>query len=257
MKKLILFVGLVLSVQAMAQKPLSRSNCDITLAIQAENGTNGVAVAYNPTTQLYYTAFAGNSVYPLEIFDASGKFISTQEIGYDSRGLWYNPSSKKLEGISYDNAGTFSISLNMDGGISGATEEAFSYGMDGQTVAAYSDKKKMLVFVEGSTAYFFKPGKTKSKMVILSPNDPNAELNTNGPIYTGVKNYEIGLFEASTMTVHLFNGSSGKETASVKLTPGTCGELGVVPSYFRVSYANNRVFLFDTDTRQWTGYKLF
>lgn len=257
MKKLILFVGLVLSVQAMAQQPLSRSNCDITLAIQDDSGTNGVAVTYNPATKLYYTAFAGNSAYPLEIFDASGKFISTQEIGYDSRGLWYNPSTKKLEGISYDNAGTFSISLNTDGGISGATEQAFSYGMEGQTVAAFSEKKKSILFVEGLTAYIFKPGKLKYKMVTLMPDNYDAELNSNGPIYTGVKNYEIGLFEASTMTVHLFNGSSGKETAAVKLTSGTCGEIGVVPTYFRVSYCNNHVFLFDTDSRQWTGYKLF
>lgn len=257
MKKTVLFIGLVLGLNAVAQQPLSQANCDITLAIQAENGTNGVSVTYNPSSKLYYTAFAGNSSYPLEIFDASGKFISTQEIGYDSRGLWYNPSTKSLEGIMYDNMGSFSLLLNSDGGISGAKETSFSYGMSGQTVAGFSEKKKMLLFVEGNSAYFFKPGKLKSKTVMLSPNNPNADLNTNGPIYTGVKNYEIGLLEASTMTVHLFNGSSGKETGSVKLNTGTCGELGEVPSYFRVSYCNNHVFLFDTDSRQWTGYKIF
>ena len=257
MKTTVLFIGLALGMNTIAQQPLSQANCDITLAIQADNGTNGVAVAYNPTSQLYYTAFAGNSVYPLEIFDASGKFISTQEIGYDARGLWYNPSTKSLEGITYDNKGSFSLLLNADGGISGAKESAFSYGMEGQTVAGYSEKKKMLLFVEGTTAYFFKPGKAKYKSVYLTWNDPGIELNTNGPIYTGVKNYEIGLFEASTMTVHLFNGKTGKETGSVKLNTGMCGELGESPSYFRVSYCNNHVFLFDTESREWTGYKIF
>lgn len=257
MKKGVLFIGLLVGMNALGQTPVSRANCDLTLAIEESGGTNGVAVAYNPASNLYYTAFAGNSVYPLEIFDASGKFISSQEIGYDARGLWYNPATKSLEGIMYDNMGSFSMKLNTDGGISNSTEKPFSYGMEGQTVGSFNEKKKMILFVEGTTAYMFKPGKTKSKTVTLSPANANADLNTNGPIFTGVKNYEIGLFEAETMTVHLFSASSGKETASVKLSGGTCGEIGNPPTYFRVSYCNQRVFLFDTESRQWTGYKIF
>lgn len=257
MKKGVLFIGLIIGMNAFGQTPVSLANCDLTLAIEESGGTNGVAVAFNPASNLYYTAFAGNSVYPLEIFDASGKFISSQEIGYDARGLWYNPATKSLEGIMYDNMGSFSLKLNIDGGISGATEKSFSYGMEGQTVGGFSDKKKMILFVEGLTAYMFKPGKTKSKTVVLTPTNPNAELNTNGPIFTGVKNYEIGLFEAETMTVHLFSSSSGKETASVKLASGSCDEVENLPTFFRVSYCNERVFLFDTESRQWTGYKIF
>jgi hypothetical protein len=257
MNKILLMLGLATTMFATAQSPLTNSNCDITLTIQGEDGTNGVAVAYNPSTQLYYTVFAGNAVYPIEVHSSTGTSLSSEEIGFDVRGMWYNPGTKSLEGISYDNQGGFEIKLNADGTIKGSSASSFAYGMDGQTVATYAAKKKSIMFVEGNTVSFFKPGKNKSKTLTLTPTDMNASLNTNGPMYTGVKNYEIALFEAETMTVHLFSASNGKETGKVVLKSGKCSELGEVPSYFRVSYCNDRVFLFDTEARTWTGYKLF
>jgi hypothetical protein len=257
MNKLLLVLCLVTAMFATAQSPLMNSNCDITLTVQSEDGTNGVSVAYNPSTQLYYTVFAGNSSYPIEVHSSSGTSIASEEVGFDVRGMWYNPSTKSLQGISYDNQGGFEIKLNTDGTIKGSVATSFSYGMEGQTVATYAAKKKLIMFVEGYTAYFFKPGKSKSKTLTLLPTDMNTTLNTNGPMYTGVKNYEIALFEAETMTVHLFSASSGKETGKVVLKSGSCDPVEDAPTYFKVSYANDRVFLFDTESRTWTGYKLF
>jgi hypothetical protein len=257
MNKILLLLGLVTTMFTSAQTPLMNANCDITLTIQGGDGTNGVSVTYNPSTQLYYTVFAGNSLYPIETHSSSGTSIASEEVGFDVRGMWYNPSTKTIQGISYDNQGGFELKLNTDGTIKGSVATSFSYGMEGQTVATYAEKKKSIMFVEGNTAYFFKPGKTKSKTVILSPTDMNTTLNTNGPMYTGVKNYEIALFEAETMTVHLFSASSGKETGKVVLKSGTCETIEEAPDFFRVSYCNERVFLFDTDSRTWTGYKLF
>jgi len=243
---------------AQAQKPLSTSNCSVTLTVQGESGTNGVAVAYNPSSQTYYSVFAGNTSYPIETHTASGTSTSTQEIGHDVRGMWYNPSKKCLEGITYDNQGSFEVKLNPDGSIAGTTASNFSYGMGSQTVATYAEKKKSIMFVEGNTVYFFKPGKLSAKKVFLSPGT-DLSLNTNGPIYTGVKNYEIGLVDAETMTVILFSEKTGHETARVKLNVSNCnGEsLSEYPYSFRVSYCNGRVFIFDVDLRTWTGYKLF
>ncbi len=257
MNKTLILLSLVTSMFASAQSPMMNSNCDVTLTVQGEEGTNGVSVTYNPTNKLYYTVFAGNSRYPIEVHNTSGTSMSTQEIGFDVRGMWYNPSTKSLQGISYDNQGGFEIKLNEDGTIKGSEATAFAYGMESQTVATYAEKKKMVMFVEGMTVYFFKPGKSKSKTLTLSPTDMNTVLNTNGPMYTGVKNYEIALFEAETMTVHLFSASSGKETGKVVLKSGSCEKIENVPDYFRVSYCNERVFLFDTESRTWTGYKLF
>lgn len=257
MNKYLIFIALATATSAIAQKPLTASNCDITLTVQGEGGTNGVSVAYNPTNQVYYTVFAGNADYEIETHNISGTSIARQAIGFDVRGMWYNPTKKGLEGISYDNVGGFEVVLNSDGSISGTKESTFSYGMESQTVATYAAKMKSVMFVEGNTVSFFKTGKTKVKTVLLSSTDMEVSLNTNGPIYTGIKNYEIGLLESETMTIHLFSASSGKETGKVKLNSEACNSLVDFPNYFRVSYCNDRVFIFDTDSRTWTGYKLF
>lgn len=256
MKNYLIFIALSTFIGIHAQQPLTNTNCDITLTIQGEDGTNGVAVAYNADKQLYYSVFAGNSLFPLETHSIAGTSVATQEAGFDVRGMWYNPGKKCLEGICYDNGGGYEITLDANGQITGSRATAFSYGMGSQTVAVYAEKKKSVMFVEESTVYFFKLGKMKSKTVSLEI-PSGVTLNTNGPIYTGVKNYEIGLLEAETMTVHLFSASTGKETGTVKLNAGNCTEVTEVPDYFRVSYCNDRVFLFDTYTRTWTGYKLF
>jgi len=257
MNKYLIFIALATTTSAIAQKPLTSSNCDITLTVQGESGTNGVSVAYNPKNQVYYTVFAGNADYEIETHNINGTSTGHQAIGFDVRGMWYNPAKKGLEGICYENNGGFEVVLNSDGSVSGTKATTFSYGMEAQTVATYATKMKSVMFVEGNTVSFFKPGKTKAKTVLLSSTDMEVSLNTNGPIYTGIKNYEIGLLEAETMTIHLFSAASGKETGKVKLNTGACNSLSNFPDYFRVSYCNDRVFIFDTDSRTWTGYKLF
>lgn len=254
MKNKLLFIAVGLALNLGAQTPLSSSNCSLTLTISNEDdGTNGVAVAYNPTNNLYYTVFAGNAVYPIETHTTSGASINSQDANFDCRGLWYNPTTKCLEGISYGNAGSIKILLDGTGKIIGTEESTFSYGMEGQTVAVYAEKKKSLMFVESSSVYFFKPGKSKYKSVYLTMNDPGINLNTNGAAYTGVKNYEIAILEASGNVVHLFSAKTGKETGQVKLNTNEME----LPSFFNASYANNLFFVFDVNARTWSGFKLF
>lgn len=257
MKKLILAFILTSGLTAIAQSPLSTANCDITLAIESSAGNNALSVSYNPIQKVYYTAFAGNGSYPLEMHDLSGKSLSSQESGYDLRGLWYNPKAKALQGISYNNENSFEMKINTDGTLKGSVSSDFSYGMQSQTVGTYAANKKSVMFVEGNLVSFFKIGKTSAKTVTLSPLDYSVSLNTNGPMYTGVKNYEIALFEADTKTVHLFSVKSGKETGKVMLESGTCGEIADAPDNFRVAYANDKVFIYDTDSRTWSGFSIF
>jgi hypothetical protein len=253
MKNKLLFIAVGLALNLGAQTPLSSSNCSLTLSVSnEEDGTNGVAVAYNPTNNLYYTIFAGNAEYPIETHTTSGASINSQDANFDCRGLWYNPTTKCLEGISYGNTGSMKFLLDGTGKIMGTKETTFSYGMEAQTVAVYAEKKKALMFVEGITVSFFKPGKAKAKTLTLDfPSDLN--LNTNGAAYTGVKNYEIAIMEAGVNVVHLFSAKTGKETGQVKLDTKDME----LPSFFNASYANNLFFVFDVNARTWSGYKLF
>lgn len=257
MNKILLALSVTMVMSAQAQSPLTTANCDVTLTISGSGGTNGVSVSYNPVNKVYYTAFAGNASYPLEIHDVNGNSMSTQECGYDLRGLWYNPKTKMLQGISYDNQGTFDMKINADGTLKGSVKSSFSYGMGEQTVGTYAAKKKAVMFVEGKTVSFFKVGKSSAKTITLSPSSPNLDLNTNGPMYTGVKNYEIALFDDGSKSVYLFSAKTGKQTGKVLLNTGTCGDIYNLPRNFRVAYANDRVFLFDTDSRSWKGFSIF
>lgn len=251
-----LFIALGMSFTLGAQQPLSNSNSTLTLTINGESGTNGLAVAYNPKNNLYYSIFAGNEVYPLETHTANGTTIASQEAGCDARGMWYNPKKKCLEGILYGNNGMVTLKLDANGKIEGSVLSSFSFGMDDQTVATYAEKKKAVMFVEGNKVSFFKPGSTTSKTVFLTMSS-GVELNTNGPAYTGVKNYEIALLESGGNVVHLFSEKTGEETGKVKLNFNNLGEDFEIPSFFRVSYTNNMLFVYDVNSRTWSGFKLF
>ncbi len=255
MKQLLLLTGLLFVGIGNAQSLKTTAICDQTLAIQSESGTNGLGVTYDAQNKIYYTAFAGNMSYPLEAFTESGTLKYSTELGVDARGFWYNPTTKKLEGFSYDNGGSYQTTVT--GGVASTTlDVGKTYGEDAQAVGVYCDKLKSVMFVSNGEAIFYKKPGGKAKIVKLSM--PSAEsLNANGPMYTGVKGKEIGLLNFETMEVELFSASSGKKTGTVALETEACVSEIDVPYSFRVSYANGKVWIFDTDSRQWLGFSIW
>jgi hypothetical protein len=77
-------------------------------------------------------------------------------------------------------------------------------------------------------------------------------INTTAFIYTGTKKMEIGLLNHAHKEIYLFNLKNGEHMATVKL-PGDA----ITHNVFRFAYANGYIFLYDQDTRSWTGYQLF
>jgi len=65
---------LLLSLQSNAQAVKTLKKI-ITLEITEEGGANGAAVAWHPIQKKYYTAMAGNSEFPMVVFDAKGKKV--------------------------------------------------------------------------------------------------------------------------------------------------------------------------------------
>ena len=256
MKKQLFFSILTLLGTAVlnAQKtPVSSASYDVSLAIYSESGNNGVAVAWNSEKSLYYTSYAGNASYPIEVFDVYGSSKSSGELGADIRGMWYNPSAKRLEGIQYNNQGGLFISLAFDGTPLNNNLTDFSYGMDGQAVATYDAVKKQVIFVQENQVYMFKANSRKAKKIQLRPAAPEIQL-VQSPLWTGVKGYELGLLKAGQKVVYLFNIKTGAQSARIRLDDYT----DIEPIYaFNVSYCNNRVWLYDKGTRTWYGYLLF
>ena len=77
-------------------------------------GTRGGSVCWNPMTKKFYASFAGNAGFPMAVFDNNGKRMSADELNtkVDMRGLWYDPSLKKICGNGYNENGWFSFAYS-------------------------------------------------------------------------------------------------------------------------------------------------
>ena len=221
--------------------------------MESSDGTNACSVTYNPDKKLYYCFIAGNNDYPLEVFDIKGKNVYTGTIGMDARGLWYNPKYKQLEGTCYNN-GYFSIPLTVEGFTQEPVYVNESVKFAGeQSVASFSPANgEIYHFYDGKIhIYSRKKFKLKSSVVLSGLPCSLDEMNYTTMIYTGYKNYEFGFLDIVSKKIHLVN-KSGKYSTSIELPASA-----VTPDAFRFSYANDKVFLYNVDTRTWTGYTVF
>lgn len=228
-----------------AQTSLIKS---ITLKYTMDGGTNGCAVTYNPDKKLYYASIAGNEAYPLETFDEHGSSKHTNKVGFDSRGLWYNPGTNQLEGNAQ---GRGIYAINLDG--NGYPKSSSALSLDPvqpvpQSVGVLDEKKKMIVFYGAGSLHFFKAkdGTSAGKVFLKLSNED--DINATTVIYTGIKKKEYGLLNHKTKQVLTFD-RKGRQTGIYQLPSNA-----VTHNVFRFSYANNLVFLYDANSRTWTGY---
>lgn len=259
MKKNISLIFLLFVVgSGFAQTLLSSATCSIQLVIESYDGNNGVAVAYNPLSKNYYAVYAGNAQFALETFRENGEFVATQDVGFDVRGMWFNEKNKQLEGITYSNNGTFSMEISNSGMIGQGKSNVFDYGQPANSVMTFNQKQSSVLYVsESGTATIYKLGKKKSKEVNLQLGSNADEFNLNGPIYTSVKGKEIGLLNWKENTVYFFDQKSGKNTGKVSLQIATCSNGMNAPTYFCVSYCNDKVWLYDKESRTWFGFDIW
>lgn len=262
MKKVIILLRTIsvltlvfLSISIFAQ-PMETAVKDITYTFSQSGGTNACAVAWNPVRKVYITVIAGNETFPLEGFNETGNKVFETQAGYDARGLWYNPSSKKFEGNGAGESGWVAFGIDPSGKPD--KPEVFVKGQnqpDFQSVGAYDYQKKQIVFFnnEAGELKFYprnKPSKVGSlKLDFAGVNNENINTTTVG--FTGKKNYEFVLLDYYNGKLYFFN-RKGKLTATTKLPSDA-----PLNYSFAFSFANDRVFLYDKEFRVWRAYKVF
>lgn len=258
MKKLsILFLAIGCLGIINSQAPLAVPTYDFTYYVQGEGGANGLTVTYNPTNQYYYCIQAGNAGYPLEVFNSTGMSLYTTNAKNDTRGFWYNAKLKCFEGTMYT-GGTFKMYLDGSGFPSYAefpkNSSAFVPPNEQTQTVCNVAKSEMYLYSYADNAIFVynqKNNKLKKKLSIKNCPTGWENINPYAIIYTGHKNYEFGLYDFVNYRILFFN-SKAEYTSSCEMSldaPYT--------EVFRVSFANDRVFLYDGDLRSWTAYKLF
>ena len=231
-------------------------------------GTNGATVCWNPVTKKYYAAFAGNSMYPLAVFDAGGKLLSNTDLTtmQDVRGLWYNPVTKKICGNTYNDAGWFTYTLDAKGIPTDAIITASGMNQpDENSVGAFDPVSKQVYFLDKGKLVFYStakpaPGNTLpihfGRPKILGPADDenpdneNTNYNQTTAVYAG--NNQTALLNPMQYKIEVYDNKEGY-LQQVYIIPE---EDAPMPNRsFNFAYANNTWWLFDIDNRTWVGYR--
>jgi hypothetical protein len=232
-------------------------------------GTRGAAVVWHPLLKKYYAAFAGNQGYPLAVFDVNGKRLSGDEqtAMQDTRGLWYNPTLKKICGNGYSDIGWFSHTLDTKGMPLESEVSAAGMNQPGeQSIGVFNTKTNMVYFLSGQNVYVYNseaiqeedstirlyPGVSKADDIDVDDDGKSLgeDYSYNVLIYTGIPKAEFGLWNVVEKQVELYNKKTGLLTQKLKLP----ADLPTWPG-FNFSYTNGIYWAFDQDTRIWTGYK--
>lgn len=255
MRNLLLFVSSICVSAVSFSQLIDHPKASLTLKIEQSSGTNGAAVAYNPVSELYYCVMAGNASYPLEVFDKNGNGVYQTNAGVDMRGIWWNPKTKTLEGNGYGESGIVSFAMDENDYPSLGIQTVFPGGdhqADAQSVGTFDSKKNLIMYYNQGVLYSYKRsnGQLAKKTILNNPSENNTNAYT--VVYTGVKKMEVGLLDYTNNKVLLFNSKTGHQTATIHL-PNSA----TTNHAFRFSYANKYVLLYDTDSRSWTGYKIF
>lgn len=237
------------------KKPMSAPIYDFTYYVKGEGGANGLTVTYNPDNGYYYCAQAGNADFPLEIFNANGEGIYATTTKKDLRGFWYNTKSKCFEGTMYM-GGTFKAFVNGNGyptnPIMQSNSMDFVPPADQSQVVCNVSKGEMYAYDNNVIhVYSQKTNKLKKKIALKNCPVSTQYLNPYAMIYTGYKNYEFGLYDIVNMKILFFN-SKGVYSQSVQMPYDT-----PVIEWFRIGFANDRIFVYDGDYRAWYCYKIF
>jgi hypothetical protein len=230
-------------------------------------GTRGAGVAWHPVLKKYYAAFAGNVGYPLAVFDEKGKRLSEEDLTTmsDIRGLWYNPTTKKISGNGYNEFGWFSYTLEKTGIPSDIEieKEGMNQPSD-QAVGVYNATAKQVLFLKGAQVYTYnkdaelldsiaihfgrtkKDGPADDEDIFSSPED----YNYTSLIYTGLKGQELGFLNTTNTEIELYDIKTGFLVKRLTLPDTATPEAS-----FNFTYANGIFWLFNIEMRKWVGYK--
>ncbi|HMK03513.1 MAG TPA: hypothetical protein VK489_04955 [Ferruginibacter sp.] len=276
MKKVILFALLFLAAaivsEAQPRIPLKKvSELQMRAKIDDEEkmaGTRGASIIWHPVQKKYYASFAGNTGYPMGVFDDKGNRLSSddQTTMIDTRGLWYNPAAKSVSGNGFSETGWFTYTLDNSGMPTDLN--VLIEGMnqpDAQSVGTYNTANKRVLFLKGGRIFMYDndgiaqdsstaihwgrrkiDGASEDEDLSYAPED----YNYTTVVYTGAKGQELGVLNITNKQVELYDISTGFLTKILTLP-----ETAKTEAAFNFGYANGIYWLFNIELRKWIGYK--
>ncbi len=228
-------------------------------------GTRGAAVVWHPVQEKYYAVFAGNSAYPLSVFDSKGKRVSAtdQAALFDIRGMWYNRVTKTLQMNGYSDNGWAEYKLDAKGipDDVGVLFEGMNQPNE-QSTGLYNAREKMVCFFDSDGKlykYDLASGDPISTVTLyLGKISENNEFENEdviegynlSAVYTDMPGSEIALLNHYERKIELYSLRTGFKVKEFNLPEDAPAE-----TIFNFAFANGIYWLFDMKTRTWKGYK--
>jgi hypothetical protein len=269
MKFVLFLFSLSLSFSSPAQVKTRTLKKTIELQMPGEAvsgfpGTRGASVAWHPVQKKYYAAMAGNAQFPMAIFDTKGNRVSSiySMCWADTRGLWYNTLTKTIQGSGFDQTGWFNYQLDGSGTtlLSLDTIETGMLQPGPHCVGAFNPAAKTVLFLYEDSIHSYrasdrKPtGKNLAIQWGFNGKDEATSVaddyNQHTIIYTGIPKAELGFLNYIALQIELYNAKTGLLTQVLKLPEDVIAE-----SSFNFAYANGTYWLFNIESRRWTGYQ--
>lgn len=231
-------------------------------------GTNGAAVVWHPVQKKYYATMAGNMAYPMGVYDAAGKRLSSESLSskIDVRGLWYNPTTKNICGNGYADNGWFHYVLEPKGAVKEMVVDADEMLQPtDQSVGTFVTGKNQIMFLNGNQVTFYTDKGSEATSIGLRlgitkkddigetfewDTDVPEAYNYSTAIFTGIKNAELGILNLEKNQIELYEMEKGFLTSTLNIPE----EVTIYPA-FNYSYTNSMYWFFNKDTRTWTAYK--
>lgn len=227
----------------------------LSLKMPDGGGTNSAGLAWHPVQKKYYAVFAGNENFPMAVFDEYGNSSSTRKMStlQDMRGLWYNTSTRSLEGNGAGDKGYFRYLLDGNGlpaGISGIHSRTAQ--PDFQSAGTFDPKGKQVICFNGKAVfgYHAKTGALKFTTNLKLQGNSYDDYNSTSVITVPSRKGQAGILNVRTKSVEFYHMKKGHFTGSLQLP-----DSAPVADLFGFAWANGYYWIFDVDNRTWRGYR--
>lgn len=216
---------------------------------------NNPSLVWHPVLQRYYSVRMGGTNFPLETWLPSGGLsVAQTTCGIDTRGMWYNPNTGQMERNCFAASGWATLDTDASGNALSTFTQLFmgTNQPNAQSVGAYDPTTDQVIFYFNSVFHFY--ARATATLVSTLPATgytPMTNVVQHVVMYTGQAGYELCLYDAVAKRAVLFNKATGAFSGSSDLPASA---VATTTAAFRVSYTNNRFWLFNSTLRKWNAY---
>lgn len=282
-----LFIStLLLSASAIHAQVLPEASIGLKIPLTQKPTSRPMTVAYIPGLKRYYIADGGlapmasefeapTSKSQIHAYDDTGKYVNSAKPGYDNRSIYYNPSTNKLETITYNissdagfspNTGIYSIDINETGEVKDTSGEVSQFNPafgDAATVPSYdAANKRYFAKQERGNKVFIVDLKQREKVAEITLDIAKAgavhdDVSDHYVAYTGVKGEELVLLDVDHKAALVFD-ITGKFVSKSELPKEL--KLRSQNHFNGLGYANDMLFVYhepEGEFGTYYGFKLF